>query len=133
MKKKFFLCLMIGLLYSLPNYAVKPPVAPIETETRVNKASKKEMKEAVKAEKKQKKFEKRFKKIEKRLAKKAKAKGGQGLWDNENFRYGAYIAIGGLLLRVLSFIPLLGGILSLIGFLIFLIGLGIMIWVLIDR
>jgi len=132
MKKKIFIFLTIGLLYSIPNYAVKPNVAPLE-KAADKKASKKEEKQALKIEKKQKKFEKRFQKLEKRLAKKGQAKGGLGIWDNENFRLGAYIAVGGLLLRLLSFIPLLGGIISFIGGLIFLVGLGIMIWVWIDE
>ncbi len=131
MKLKITLFLMIGFLYSIPNYAVKPNSTPLEVKVE-EKASKKETRKVLKQEKKQKKLEKRIQKIEKRLAKKGKAKGGKGLWDNENFRLGAYIAIGGLLLRVLSFIPLLGGIISLIGTLIFLVGLGIMIWVLVD-
>ncbi len=131
MKLKMILFLMIGLLYSIPNYAVKPSAAPLEVKAD-KEIAKEEAKKALKQEKKQKKLEKRIHKIEKRLAKKGKAKAGRGLWDNENFRLGAYIAIGGLLLRVLSFIPLLGGIISLIGTLIFLVGLGIMIWVLID-
>ncbi len=130
MKKKIFLFLIIGLLYSIPNYAVKPHIAPEKT-TVNKKRAKKEAKQAIKFEKKQQKIEKRFKKIEKRLAKKGQAKGGN-LWDDDNFRLGAYIAIGGLLLRLLAFIPLLGGIISLIGTLIFLVGLGIMVWVLID-
>jgi len=131
MKKKIFLFLIFGLLYSIPNYAVKPNITPVETKAN-KKSSKKEVKQALKFEKNQKKIEKRFQKLEKRLAKKAKAKGGRNLWDEDNFRLGAYIAIGGLILRLLSFIPFLGGIISFIGALIFLVGLGIMIWVLID-
>ena len=131
MKKKVFLFLIIGLLYSIPNYAVKPIAAPVET-TVNKKTSKKEVKQALKIQKKQKKIEKRFQKLEKRLSKKANAKGGRNVWDEDNFRLGAYIAIGGLLLRLLSFIPFLGGIISFIGALIFIVGLGIMVWVLID-
>ncbi len=131
MKMKIFLFLMVALLYSVPNYAVKPNSPTVEVKIK-EEVSKQETKEALKLEKKQKKIVKRFQKIEKRLAKKGIAKGGQGIWDNENFRLGAYVAVGGLILRIFSFIPLLGGIFSLIGSIIFLVGLGIMIWALID-
>jgi len=130
MKFKVLLILLACLAYSIPNFAVKPVSIVAKEESQL---SKKEIKQIEKAEKKKAKFEKRLKKIEKKLAKKGIAKGNQNLWDNDNFRLGAYIAIGGLVLRLLGFIPLLGGIISLIGTLIFLIGLGLMVWTILDK
>jgi len=125
--KKLFICVLLGFL--LPNMhllAVKPATAPVKPEV-----SKKEQRQLEKQQKKQAKWEKRIKKIEKKLAKKGYAAGGS-VWDDDNFKLGALIALGGLVVRLFAFLPFIGGIFSLIGTLILLLGLGIMIWVLID-
>ena len=131
MKLKVIVLLLSCLIYSIPNFAVKPVTAKpvLKSEQQLTKQ---EARQLEKAEKKQAKLEKRLQKLEKKLAKKGIGN-GQNLWDNDNFRLGAYIALGGLVLRLLAFIPLLGGIISLIGTLIFLIGLGLMVWTIIDK
>lgn len=86
----------------------------------------------LKQQKKAAKWEKRMKKIEKKLEKKGYAT-GSGIWDDDTFKLGALIALGGLVIRLFAFLPFIGGLFSLIGSLVFLVGIGIMIWVLIER
>jgi len=93
--------------------------------------TKKEQKQVQKQQKKAAKWEKKMKKWEAKLAKKGAAK-GSSLWDDDTFRLGALVALGGLAIRLFAFLPFIGGIFSLIGTLVLLVGLGIMIWVLID-
>lgn len=93
--------------------------------------TKKEIRKAEKTTKKEAKLKKKMKKLEKKLAKKGYAAAGS-VWEDDTFRLGALIALGGLVIRLFAFLPFIGGIISLIGTLILLLGIGIMIWVLID-
>lgn len=113
--------LLSALLPSIGVFGVNSSPTPIKKEQRVTK----------KQLKKKARLEKRVKKLEKKLEKKGYAKGNSA-WDNDTFRLGALIALGGLVVRLFAFLPFIGGIFSLLGTLILLVGLGIMIWVLID-
>ncbi len=127
--KKAITYLLFGALMVFSNnlYGVKSAPVPVK-----EKLSKKEQKKLLKQEKKAVKWEKRMKRLEKKLEKKGYAM-GSGLWDDDTFRLGALVALGGLVVRLFAFLPFIGGIFSLLGSLIFLIGVGIMIWVLIER
>jgi len=126
--KKIITYLLFGAILTFSNslYAVNSAPLPVK-----EKLTKKEEKKLEKQQKKAAKWEKRMKKLKKKLEKKGLATGG-GVWDDDTFRLGALIALGGLLIRLFAFLPFIGGIFSLIGSLVFLVGLGIMIWVLIE-
>ena len=127
--KKIITYLIFGAILTLSNnlYAVHSAPTPVKEEL-----TKKEQKTQLKQQKKAAKWEKRMKKIGKKLEKKGYAT-GSGVWDDDTFRLGALIALGGLVIRLFAFLPFIGGIFGLIGSLVFLVGLGIMIWVLIER
>ena len=131
--KRTIILLVLGLfVFQNPIFAVKPTVPTSTMDAVQIEATASEQKRQKKLDRRQAKLEKRINKFRKKMDTKGIAQGA-GIWDDDTFRLGAIIALGGLLLRLLSFIPLLGGILSLIGFLILLLGIGIMIWVLINR
>lgn len=123
--------LFIFLSYSIGHALPTRPV-PQQEEIISAKATKKAVKAQKKLQKKEAKWEKRMNKIEKRLAKKGIQKSGRSVWDDDTFKLGALVALGGLLLTVLGVLPILGGIFSLIGGLMMIVGIGLMIWVLID-
>ena len=126
--KKLTIYLIIGMIassYSL--LGVNPVSKPAEQEI-----TKKQQRQEQRQQKKAAKWEKKMQKWEAKAAKKGKAR-GSSLWDDDTFRLGALIALGGLAIRLFAFLPFLGGIFNLIGTLVLLVGLGIMIWVLIDR
>ena len=127
--KKIITFLLFGIILTFSNslYAVHSAPIPIKKEL-----TKKERKELLKQQKKAAKWEKRMKKIEKKLEKKGYAT-GSGIWDDDTFKLGALIALGGLVIRLFAFLPFIGGLFSLIGSLVFLVGIGIMIWVLSER
>jgi len=130
--KKIIILLVLGLfIFHAPSIAVTPTV-PNSMEVIHSETEASQLKSQKKLERKRAKFTKRIDKFRKKMEKKGMAQGA-GVWDDDTFRLGAMIALGGLLLRLLAFIPLLGGLLSSIGFLILLIGVGIMIWVLIKK
>jgi len=126
--KKTIILLVLGLFFF---QSLATAVSPNTPNAALIKTSVIQQKEEKKLARKKAKLEKRIDKVRKKMDKKGIAK-GTGVWDDDTFRLGAMIALGGLLLRLLAFIPFLGGILSLIGFLILVLGIGIMIWVLIK-
>ncbi|MFK7982325.1 MAG: hypothetical protein AB8G86_20250 [Saprospiraceae bacterium] len=135
MKKSLLLFSLFLLLSSSVTWAL-PTTKPFpkEKEAISVKAQKKAHKEQEKWQKKKGKLEKKFQKLEKKLAKKGidTTNARNGLWDDDTFKLGALIALGGLLLTILGVLPILGGIFSLIGGLMMIVGVGLMIWVLID-
>ncbi len=80
------------------------------------------------------KLEKRLQKIQKKLIRKGylKEKMATDIWENDAFRMGALVTLGGLLLTILGALPLLGGIFTFIGVLMMVIGIALMIWALIE-
>ena len=133
MKKALILSLLFvfaanTVTIALPNRPLKE-----KTEAVSSKALKKAQKQEQKWNKKKEKLDKKLKKIEKKLAKKGiKATQASSVWNDETFKLGALIGLGGLLLTILGVLPILGGIFTFIGTLMLLVGLGLMIWVLID-
>lgn len=130
--KKTILLLLLGLfVFQNTGLAVAPKAPGTAGELVSSETAVVTQKKERKLERRKAKLEKRIAKFQKKMQKKGKAQ-GTGVWEDDTFRFGAMIALGGLLLRLLAFIPLLGGLLSTIGFLILVLGLGIMIWVLIK-
>ncbi len=133
MKKSLLLFTLFIFLSSTVGNTM--PTKPVQQEAVVSiKATKKAQKAQEKLERKEAKLDKKIKKIKRKLAKKGiqKAEAGRSVWEDETFKLGALIALGGLLLTILGVLPILGGIFSLIGGLMALIGVALMIWVLID-
>ena len=135
MKKSLLLFSLFLFLSSTITWAL-PTTKPLSKEKEVIsvKTQKKAQKQQEKWQKKKGKLEKKFQKLEKKLAKKGidTTNARNGLWDDETFKLGALIALGGLLLTILGVLPILGGIFSFIGALMMIVGVGLMIWVLID-
>ena len=135
MKKSLLLFSCLFLLTSVTAWALPTTKSlPKEKEAISVKAQKKAKKQQAKWQKKKGKLEKKFQKLEKKLAKKGidTAHARNGLWDDDTFKLGALVALGGLLLTILGVLPILGGIFSLIGGLMMIVGVGLMIWVLIE-
>ena len=130
---KKILILLVGLFFFSPTMEAvhTTPIAPKEKTTTTKEIVKAQKQEA-KNNRKQARQDKKIQKLQQKLKKKGMDKGGSGIWNDDTFRLGALIALGGLALRLLGFIPLLGGIINLIGTLLLLLGIGIMIWVLIK-
>ncbi len=136
MKKSLLLFSLFFFLTSAITWAL-PTTKPLleKTEAVSAKAQKKAQKQQEKWQKKKIKLEQKFQKLEKKLSKKGiKTTQGRrnGLWDDDTFRLGALIALGGLLLTILRILPILGGIFGLIGGIMMIAGVGLMIWVLIE-
>lgn len=135
--KKLLLLFSLALLLGNGTVWALPTTKPkVEEKTAVVSAKelKKAQKQQDKWQKKKAKFEKKFQKLEKRLAKKGidTTQARNGVWEDDTFKLGALIALGGLLLTILGVLPILGGIFSLIGGLMMIVGVGLMIWVLIE-
>lgn len=133
MKKSLLLFTLFIFLISTVGNTM--PTKPIQKEGIVSaKATKKAQKAQTKIDRKEAKLSKKIKKIERKLAKKGilKAEAGRSVWEDEKFKLGALIALGGLLLTILGVLPILGGIFSLIGGLMMIVGVVLMILVLID-
>lgn len=138
MKKMTLLLALFSFLVTTTVIAV--PNRPIVEDEEIisGKALKKNEKKINKQAKKKVKFQKKIQKlktkIDKRLAKKGITKTqASGVWDDETFKLGALVALGGLLLTILGILPILGGIFSFIGGLMMIVGVGLMIWVLIEN
>ncbi len=135
MKKSFlsfilfiFLMNFIGTaMPTRPNTTHQEEIISVKAAKKVEKAQKK-------LDKKEAKLEKRIKKIKQKLAKKGiqKTEAGRSVWQDDTFKLGALIALGGLLVTILGALPILGGIFSLIGGLMLIVGIGLMIWILIE-
>jgi len=133
------LLLLFGLSFFLGNATIwalptTKPIVEEKTEVLSAKEQKRSQKKQEKWQKKKDKLEKKFQKLEKKLAKKGAdmTKARNGVWDDDTFKLGALIALGGLLLTILGVLPILGGIFSVIGGLMMIVGVGLMIWVLIE-
>jgi len=135
MKKLFLFSLLLFLgntaVWALPT--TKPKVEE-KTEVISAKAQKKTQKQQEKWQKKKQKLDKKIQKLEKKLAKKGidTTQARNGVWNDDTFKLGALVALGGLLLTILGVLPILGGIFSVIGGLMMIVGVGLMIWVLIE-
>jgi len=133
MKQSFLLFILCTFLWSTLGTAMPTKPHTAKEEIISVKAAKKEAKAQKKLEKKEAKLEKQLKKIEKKLVKKGIHKTeARSVWDDETFKLGALVALGGLLLTILGALPILGGIFALIGGLMLIVGIGLMIWVLIE-
>lgn len=133
MKKSLLLFTLFIFLINTVGHAM--PTKPVQQEEIISaKAAKKAQKLQTKIERKEAKLSKKIKKIERKLAKRGiqKAEAGRSVWEDDTFKLGALIALGGLLLTILGVLPILGGIFSLIGGLMMIVGVALMIWVLID-
>lgn len=135
MKKSILLVTLFTLLINVLGSAM--PTKPVQQQEEAIsiKAVKKVQKAQKKLDKKKAKLSKKIKKIEQKLAKKGiqTTEAGRGVWQDETFKLGALVALGGLLLTILGVLPILGGIFSLIGGLMMIVGVGLMIWVLIEN
>jgi Flp pilus assembly protein TadB len=136
MKKVLFVLAFLGFITNV-NYASPNRVLIDKKEAISVKDYKKQMKKQQKIERKKAKLKKKLGKLEQKLQKKMKKKGikatsANSVWDDSNFKLGALIGLGGLLLTILGFLPILGGIFGVIGVIMLVVGLGIMIWTLID-
>ncbi len=138
MKKMILLLTLFSFLTTTTIMAI--PNRPVVEDKEIisAKALKKNQKEVNKQAKKKAKFQKKIQKlktkIDKRLAKKGITKTqANSVWNDETFKLGALVALGGLLLTILGILPILGGIFSFIGGLMMIVGVGLMIWVLIEN
>jgi len=134
MKKSLLLFTLFTFLWASVGLSMPTRPANNSEEVVSVKAAKKAEKAQKKLDKKEAKLEKKIEKIKKKLAKKGihKTEAGRSVWDDETFKLGALVALGGLLLTILGILPILGGIFSFIGGLMMVVGVGLMIWVLIE-
>lgn len=134
MKKSILLLCLLSVMTTTISFAVPNRPTKEKTEAVSAKALKKLKKQEAKMEKKTTKLEKRLKKLDKKLTKRGihSSEAVNRVWDEDNFKLGALLALGGLLLTILGVLPILGGIFAFIGGLMMVIGVVLMIWVLIQ-
>ena len=131
MKKSCFLLFLFVFLFSPDNFAL--PNRPMNRATTVEVYSK-ENKKQNKATRKKAKIQNKLKKLERKLEKKGmkRVEAAGSVWDDDTFKLGAIVALGGLLLTVLGVLPVLGGVFTFIGTLMMIAGIALMIWILIE-
>ncbi|MEM9821510.1 MAG: hypothetical protein AAF985_10580 [Bacteroidota bacterium] len=118
-----------------PNQTAKTPKESKQEEKLQRKMDKRIEKEIRKQERKQKRAEKRLKRLKKKIAKWEKKKGKKrffgGVSDTRNFRIGLILLLGGLAGVIVGSI-INFGLLNWLGGFTALVGLGFIIWALIE-